>query len=48
LNEAPTLKFEALERARKDSAVWAERIDEPTIRNCLELHFGKRYRLLDV
>jgi ATP-dependent DNA helicase RecG len=40
--------LEALGRARKDVAVWGEQIDADLIRTCLELHFGRRYRLLDV
>jgi ATP-dependent DNA helicase RecG len=39
---------EALSRARKDVAVWGEKIESDLIRACLELHFGRRYRLLDV
>ncbi len=39
---------EALQRARNDAAVWGERIDADRIRQCLELHFGRKYRLLDV
>lgn len=39
---------EALERARVDASRWAAKIDEAVIRQCLELHFGRKYRLLDV
>ncbi|MBE7493000.1 MAG: ATP-dependent DNA helicase RecG [Planctomycetes bacterium] len=38
----------ALERARQDAARWAAHIDEDRIRQCLELHYGRKYRLLDV
>jgi ATP-dependent DNA helicase RecG len=40
--------LEALERSRQDAAKWASQIDEERIRQCLELHFGRKYRLLDV
>jgi len=40
--------IEALERARTDASKWAAAIDEAVIRQCLELHFGRKYRLLDV
>jgi ATP-dependent DNA helicase RecG len=40
--------YEALERARKDAARWGSQVDTELIRQCLELHFGRRYRLLDV
>jgi ATP-dependent DNA helicase RecG len=40
--------LEALARARTDAAKWAEKIDDELVRQCLELHFGRRYRLLDV
>jgi RecG-like helicase len=39
---------DALQRARKDAATHGEQVDEDLIRQCLELHFGRRYRLLDV
>ncbi|MBX3459414.1 MAG: ATP-dependent DNA helicase RecG [Planctomycetes bacterium] len=39
---------EALTRARNDIAVWHEKIDPELVRDCLELHFGRKYRLLDV
>ena len=39
---------DALQRARKDAATHGEQVDEDLIRKCLELHFGRRYRLLDV
>jgi ATP-dependent DNA helicase RecG len=40
--------FEALGRARTDAARFGEQVDEALIRTCLELHYGRRYRLLDV
>ena len=40
--------YEALHRARIDAAKYGDQIDEALIRTCLELHFGRRYRLLDV
>ncbi|MCZ7605676.1 MAG: ATP-dependent DNA helicase RecG [Planctomycetota bacterium] len=40
--------YEALHRARKDAGKFGEQVDETLIRTCLELHFGRRYRLLDV
>jgi ATP-dependent DNA helicase RecG len=40
--------YEALHRARKDAGKFGEQVDETLIRTCLELHFGRKYRLLDV
>ncbi|MCB9932573.1 MAG: ATP-dependent DNA helicase RecG [Planctomycetes bacterium] len=40
--------YEALHRARKDAGKFGEQVDEVLIRTCLELHFGRKYRLLDV
>jgi ATP-dependent DNA helicase RecG len=39
---------EALHRARKDAAIFGDQMDEDLVRQCLELHFGRKYRLLDV
>jgi ATP-dependent DNA helicase RecG len=39
---------EALYRARTDAARYGDQVDEALIRQCLELHFGRKYRLLDV
>ncbi len=39
---------EALARARKDVLIWGEGIDPALVQTCLDLHFGRRYRLLDV
>lgn len=40
--------FEVLNRARIDAARHAEAVDPLMVRTCLELHYGRRYRLLDV
>ncbi|MCA8936815.1 MAG: ATP-dependent DNA helicase RecG [Planctomycetes bacterium] len=40
--------YEVLHRARIDASRYTERVDNDLIRACLELHFGRRYRLLDV
>ena len=40
--------YEALHRARIDAGKFGEQVDEALIRICLELHFGRKYRLLDV
>ncbi|MCG3183920.1 MAG: ATP-dependent DNA helicase RecG [Planctomycetes bacterium] len=40
--------YEALHRARMDAGKFGEQVDEALIRTCLELHFGCKYRLLDV
>jgi ATP-dependent DNA helicase RecG len=40
--------LEVLERARRDAARWGEKLDPRQVRACLELHYGKRHRLLDV
>jgi ATP-dependent DNA helicase RecG len=39
---------EALARARKDVATWGDKLDNTLVQQCLELHFGRKYRLLDV
>jgi ATP-dependent DNA helicase RecG len=39
---------EALARARKDVATWGDKLDNALVQQCLELHFGRKYRLLDV
>ncbi len=38
--------LDALVQARKDAATFADKIDEQAIRDNLELHFGKEFRLL--
>ncbi|CAG0927302.1 ATP-dependent DNA helicase RecG [Planctomycetaceae bacterium] len=38
--------LDALVQARKDAATFAEKIDEQAIRDNLELHFGREFRLL--
>lgn len=40
--------FEVLNRARIDAPRHAEAVDPLMVRTCLELHYGRRYRLLDV
>ena len=40
--------LEALARARADAAKWAAQLDDELIKQCLELQFGRRYRLLEV
>ncbi|MCC6575455.1 MAG: ATP-dependent DNA helicase RecG [Planctomycetes bacterium] len=40
--------LDVLARARKDAAVHALTTDESLLRRCLELHFGREFRLLDV
>ncbi|MCF6228219.1 MAG: ATP-dependent DNA helicase RecG [Planctomycetes bacterium] len=40
--------FLALERARRDVAVWYEKTDKELIKTCIDLHFGRDSRLLDV
>ncbi|MBZ0136683.1 MAG: ATP-dependent DNA helicase RecG [Planctomycetes bacterium] len=40
--------FEALNRARTDASRFGPSVDESLIRMCLELHYGRKYRLLDV
>jgi len=40
--------FSALERARRDAARHSEEVDEDLVRTCLELHYGRKHRLLDV
>jgi ATP-dependent DNA helicase RecG len=39
---------EALHRARIDASKYGAQVDNDLVRACLELHFGRRYRLLDV
>nr|MBP9893274.1 DNA helicase RecG [Planctomycetota bacterium] len=38
--------LDALIQARKDAASFADKIDEQAIRDNLELHFGKEFRLI--
>lgn len=40
--------YEALHRARVDASKYGEQVDNDLIRASLKLHFGRRYRLLDV
>ncbi|MCC6464641.1 MAG: ATP-dependent DNA helicase RecG [Planctomycetes bacterium] len=40
--------LDILARARRDAARWAEKVDEALLRECLALHYGRAYRLLDV
>ena len=40
--------YTALSRARTDVSKHADKVDDSIIRTCLELHYGRRYRLLDV
>jgi ATP-dependent DNA helicase RecG len=40
--------FEILSRTRSDVSVWGAKVDEELAKACLELHFGRKYRLLDV
>jgi len=40
--------LDALTQARKDAAVFGSQISEAQIQDCLELHFGKEFRLMEV
>ena len=40
--------YEALHRARIDASKFGDHVDEALVRTCLELHYGRRYRLMDV
>ena len=40
--------LDALTQARKDAAVFGSQISEMQIQDCLELHFGKEFRLMEV
>ncbi len=40
--------LDALAQARKDAALFGAVISEENVRDCLELHFGREFRLMDV
>lgn len=40
--------LDALAQARKDAALFGAVIREENVRDCLELHFGREFRLMDV